>query len=58
MGETLVVTSKIKELIGNSGKSMSSELPAKLSAEVELLIKKAIDRSTENGRKTVMVQDV
>jgi histone H3/H4 len=58
MGDILVVSSKIKEAVKATGKSMSSGFPEAISKEVDVLIEKAVNRASENGRATVMAKDV
>ena len=58
--ETLVVVSKTKEYAKKVGKdiNVSSDFADALSKEVEGLIKKAIKRCNDNGRKTVQARDL
>ena len=58
MAEILVVQSKIREMIKGEGCSTSQEAVEALSAEVGRIIKKAIERTKANGRKTVKGADI
>ena len=59
MAEVLVVASKIKTFIKNEGGcNTSAETIEILSAEVEKMLKKAIQNAKDQGRKTVMAKDV
>lgn len=57
MAELLVVTSKVKEAISKADVNCSSDTPEALSAVVEAMLKKAIERAKANGRKTVRPED-
>lgn len=58
MAETLVVQSKIREIIKAQDCSTSEEAIQAISAEVERLVTKAIERTKANGRKTVKGSDI
>jgi len=58
MADTLVVQSKVKELIKKAGCNTSGESIDAFSKAVEGLIQKAVNRCKANGRKTVKAQDV
>ncbi len=58
MAEILVVQSKIREMIKLQGCSTSADAVDALSAEVERVVKKAVERTKGNGRKTVKGQDI
>ncbi len=58
MAEILVVQSKIREMIKAQGCSTSADAIDSLSAEIERIVKKAIERTKGNGRKTVKGQDI
>lgn len=58
MAEILVVQSKIREMIKAQGCSTSADAVDALSAEVARLVKKAVERTKGNGRKTVKGQDI
>jgi histone H3/H4 len=58
VAEILVVQSKVREMIKGQGCSTSADAVDALSAEVSRLIKKAIERTKANGRKTVKGQDI
>ena len=57
MAEILVVGSKVKDVIKAAGLNTAGDFAEGLSKEVESLIKKAITRCKENGRKTVRACD-
>lgn len=57
MADILVVGSKVRETVKASGMNMAGDFPAGLSAEVDALIKKAVERAKANGRKTVRAAD-
>ncbi len=58
MAETLVVQSKIKELVKKLNMRTSSDFTDALSRQVEELVKKAARRAKENGRQTVRAHDL
>ena len=58
MGEILVVQSKVREMIKGDGCSTSADAVEALSGEVTRIIKKAIERTKANGRKTVKGSDI
>ncbi|MEZ5063181.1 MAG: hypothetical protein R3B81_00515 [bacterium] len=58
MADILVVQSKIRDMIKAQGCSTSAEAVDALSAEVTRIVKKAIERTKANGRKTVKGQDI
>ncbi len=58
MAETLVVQSKIREMIKAEGCSTSQDAIDSLSAEVTRIVKKAVERTKGNGRKTVKGSDI
>ncbi len=58
MAETLVVQSKIREIIKAQDCSTSEEAITAISAEVERLVQKAVERTKANGRKTVKGSDI
>ncbi len=58
MAETLVVQSKIREIIKAQDCSTSEEAIQAISAEVERLVQKAVERTKANGRKTVKGSDI
>jgi len=53
MGETLVVTSKVKEAIKAEGCNTASDAVDAISAKVSAMVKEAAERAKANGRKTV-----
>ena len=57
MADLLVVGSKVREAVKNAGMNMAGDFPAGLSAEVDAMIKKAVERAKSNGRKTVRAAD-
>jgi histone H3/H4 len=58
VAEILVVQSKVREMIKAEGCSTSQDAVEALSAEVTRLIKKAVERTKGNGRKTVQGNDI
>jgi histone H3/H4 len=58
VAETLVVQSKIREIIKAQDCSTSEEAIQAISAEVERLVQKAVERTKANGRKTVKGSDI
>lgn len=57
-GESLVVASKIKALIGKSGLRSSGDLVEALSAHIEQKLKRAMERAKANGRQTIRPEDL
>lgn len=57
MAELLVVTSKVKEMIGKADMNMAGDAAEALSGKVEWKVKRAIERAKANGRKTVRPED-
>lgn len=57
MGEMLVVASKVKELIKGSDMNTAGDAVDGLSMQVEQMVKMAVKRAKENGRKTVRAVD-
>lgn len=55
---SLVVASKVKDLVKGAGMMSSGDLSDGLSAVVEDLLKKAVSRAKANGRKTVRTEDL
>ncbi|MEK6835256.1 MAG: DUF1931 domain-containing protein [Nanoarchaeota archaeon] len=62
MSESLVVRSRLKEIVLKYGKNkvrnMSEDFSKRLSEEVESLIAKAVKRAEENKRATVQSRDI
>ena len=58
MSEILVVQSKVRELIKADGCSTSADAVDALSNEMTRIIKRAIERTKANGRKTVKGSDI
>lgn len=59
MSDVLVVTSKVKKFIKESGNcNTSSETVAVLSKAVEILCRKGVESAKADGRKTVMARDI
>ncbi|MEZ4871401.1 MAG: NFYB/HAP3 family transcription factor subunit [Bdellovibrionales bacterium] len=59
MADVLVVTSKVKKLIKESGDcNTSAETIEVLSQAVEKLCRKGVDSAKADGRKTVMARDI
>ena len=53
-----IVASKTREFLNANGMMVSGELAEALSAKVEELLKTAVARAGENGRKTVRACDL
>ena len=58
MSETLVVVSKVKELVKVEDLRTSQEFIERLSACVEHFVKTAATSAKAAGRKTVMAEDL
>lgn len=58
MADVLVVGSKVKEAVKKSKMNSSGDLIPALSSEVERLLKRAVKRCQDNGRKTVRACDL
>lgn len=58
MAEILIIQSKIRDMIKADGCATSQEAVEALSQEIEKLVKRAVTRAKENGRKTVKGQDI
>lgn len=54
----LVVKSKVADQIRSSGMNMAGDTVDALDKHVEMVLKKAVDRCKENGRKTVRPCDL
>ncbi len=57
MGEMLVVTSKVKEAIKSHDMNTAGDAVDGLNATVMEMVKLAVKRAKENGRKTVRAMD-
>lgn len=58
MADILVVQSKIREMIKAKGCSTSADAIDTLSAEVQRIVNRAVERTKANGRKTVKGSDI
>lgn len=58
MAEILVVQSKVRDMIKAEGCATSQDAVEALSTEIERMVKKAVERAKENGRKTVQGKDI
>ena len=56
MSETIIVKSKIKELVGEM--SVGGDFADALDVKARALIVEAVKRAKDNGRRTVMGKDV
>ena len=56
-GEMLLVGSKVKAALKDSGCNVAGDALEGLNAYVNWLVQQAADRATENGRKTVRSHD-
>ena len=56
MSDTIIVKSKIKELVGEM--SVGGDLADALDAKARQLLTEAVKRAKDNGRRTVMGKDV
>ena len=52
----LVTKAQIKQVVGDI--NISEDFHPRLNHEVENLIKKALERAKQNGRRTLMARDV
>ncbi|MBI2598039.1 MAG: hypothetical protein HYW50_02485 [Candidatus Diapherotrites archaeon] len=57
MAESLVVTSKIKDMIKSKGMNTAGDATEGLSKMVEMFVHRAVERAKANGRKTVRAVD-
>ena len=58
MAESLVVQSKVREIFKSHDCNTGSDAVDALNKEIERLVKRAADRTKENGRKTVKAADI
>jgi histone H3/H4 len=58
VAETLIVQSKVRDMIKAHDCATSEEAIQAISAEVERLVQKAVERTKANGRKTVKGSDI
>lgn len=58
VADILVVQSKVREMIKGKGCSTSADAIETLSAEVQRIIDRAVERTRANGRKTVKGSDI
>ncbi|MEK6836012.1 MAG: DUF1931 domain-containing protein [Nanoarchaeota archaeon] len=62
MAESLVVRSRLKEVVNKYGKdkvgNISGDFAQELSKKVEELIAQAVKRAEANGRRTVQSRDL
>jgi histone H3/H4 len=58
MAESLVVQSKVRELFKEHDCNTGGDAIDALNVEVERLIKRAVERTKENGRKTIKGCDI
>lgn len=56
MSDSVVVKSKIKELVGNY--NVAGDFADALDQKVKMLVKDAVGRAEGNNRKTVMAKDL
>lgn len=52
----LITKSQVKQVVGDI--NISEDFYPALNIEVERIIKKALERAKENGRRTLMARDV
>lgn len=57
-GEVLVVASKVKAYMAAKGMRSSSDLPEALSAEVQKILDRAMQRAKDHNKQTVGARDV
>ena len=57
MGEVLVVASKVKDIVKGAGCNTGGNFVGALSASVESMINRAVERAKGNGRNTVQAKD-
>ena len=58
MAESYVVQSKVRDLVKQQDLNVAGDFVDALNAEIESIIKKAVERCKGNGRKTVRATDV
>jgi len=58
MAESLIVQSKVREMFKEQDCNTGSDAIDALNAEVERIIKRAVERTKENGRKTIKGADI
>lgn len=58
MAESLVVQSKIREMFKENDCNTGSDAVEELNKEVARIIKRAVQRTKDNGRKTVKAADI
>ena len=58
IANNIVIRSKLKEIIRESGLSISKDFAEKLDEKVYKIILDAINRAKANNRKTVMSRDL
>jgi histone H3/H4 len=58
MAESLVVQSKVREMFKELDCNTGSDAIDQLNKEVERIVKRAVERTKENGRKTVKAADI
>ena len=62
MADSLVVRSRLKEVVNKYGKdkvsNISGDFAQELSKKVEELIAQAVKRAESNGRRTVQSRDI
>jgi histone H3/H4 len=58
MSESLVIQSKVRELFKEHDCNTGSDALEALNVEVTRIVKRAVERTKENGRKTVKAADI
>ena len=57
MGDLIVVSSKVKDMIKSKGMNTAGDAPEGLNKMVEMFVHRAVERAKANGRKTVRAVD-
>jgi histone H3/H4 len=58
MAEMLIVRSKVKAVAKKKGMSFGADAADALSAAVEDMVNRAVERAKANGRKTIKGRDI
>lgn len=58
MAESLIVQSKVREMFKELDCNTGSDAIDQLNKEMERIIKRAVERTKDNGRKTVKAADI
>lgn len=58
MSDSLIIQSKIRDVFKEAGCNTGSDAIDSLNQEVARIVKRAVERTKENGRKTVKSSDI